>query len=193
MQIIRRVDYPKTRWKNGAGASYEIASQREPGADFVWRLSIAAIEHEGHFSNYAGYQRFTALIAGEGFTLRADDGTVLEFVQPGQVHAYSGSVPCFCELHGGSCWDLNLIARQGVRAAMSVVHVTTAATLIGDPATGFVMVPLDVAVTVESGAARERLGPWDACLVAAGESATVAVDAAAGRGLLALASTACRT
>jgi environmental stress-induced protein Ves len=187
MHVIRQVDYLQMRWKNGAGVSHEIASQARPGEAFAWRLSIAVVQQSGAFSDYAGYVRHTALVAGAGFELRAAGQATLPFTQPGQLHSYAGSIPYFCQLRAGTCQDLNLIAKQGIQASLSVVEVGVAATPVADASSDIYVLPLDVPLEVVAADAREGLEPKDACLIAAGERASIAVGVAAVRGLVALA------
>jgi environmental stress-induced protein Ves len=187
MHVIRQVDYLQMRWKNGAGVSHEIASQARPGEAFAWRLSIAVVEQSGAFSDYAGYVRHTALVAGAGFELRAAGQTTLPFIRPGQLHVYAGSIPYFCQLCAGTSQDLNLIAKQGIQASLSVVEVGVAATPLADELSDIYVLPLDAPLDVDAAGARARLAPHDACLIAAGERASIAIGAAAVRGLVALA------
>jgi uncharacterized protein len=187
MQLLRIADYAQTRWRNGAGTSLEIAARGVPGEAFAWRLSMAHIARPGPFSDYEGYERVTALIEGEGFTLRRAGAAELRFTQVGQCHAYAGSPPYSCELHAGPCRDLNLIARQGIGASMSVVAVEATGLELGRSMAVRYLVPLSGAVSVQAAATSMRPGRWDAVVLAAGECARVAVEGA-GMALVALAS-----
>jgi len=170
MQVLRRADYTQVRWKNGAGTSLEVATGGVPGAAFDWRVSFAHVEQPGRFSDYSGYQRVTVLVAGAGFSLRSPGSADLHFGQLGQWHAYAGSIPYSCELHAGPCWDLNLIARQASGASMTVVVVAAGGlSLEGAPASRYLL-PLVEPVVVHSGDASACLEPWDAAVIAPGES-----------------------
>ena len=177
MQVIRRSDYAQMRWKNGAGSSLEIASSPLPAGGFTWRLSMAHIGQPGPFSSYDGYERVTALVEGAGFTLRAAGAAELQFNAIGDCHAYSGSVPYSCELRSGLCRDLNLIARSGLGASMSVLALAAGDTLIGAPSVEVFVLPLNGRVGVLAGERRSQLEACDTLRLAAGEVATVsAVD-----------------
>jgi environmental stress-induced protein Ves len=177
MHVIRRSDYAQMRWKNGAGSSLEIAASRVPAGGFIWRLSMADIEQPGPFSSYDGYERVTALVAGAGFTLRAAGAAELQFNAIGDCHAYAGSVPYSCELRDGPSRDLNLIARSGLGASMSVLALASGYTLIKERSADAFVLPLNGRVRVLAGNRRVQLAACDALCLAAGEAATVsAVD-----------------
>ena len=177
MQVIRRGDYAQMRWKNGAGSSLEIAASRVPSGGFTWRLSMAHIVQPGPFSNYDGYERVTALVEGAGFALRAAGAAELQFNAIGDCHAYAGSVPYSCELRDGPCHDLNLIARPGLGASMSVLALAAGDTLIGEPSVDAFVLPLNGRASVLAGESRVQLEACDTLCLAAGEAVAVsAVD-----------------
>ena len=177
MQVIRRSDYAQMRWKNGAGSSLEIAASRVPAGGFIWRLSMAHIEQPGPFSSYDGYERVTALVEGAGFALHAAGAAELQFNAVGDCHAYAGSVPYACELRDGPCRDLNLIARSGLGASMSVLALAAGDTLIRAPSADVFVLPLNGRVSVLAGESRVQLAACDTLCLAADEAATLsAVD-----------------
>ncbi|MCG3056381.1 HutD family protein, partial [Escherichia coli] len=64
-----------TPWKNGGGATREIAVW-PPGAameSFAWRISVADIADDGPFSAFPGVDRQIALLEGAGVHLQAHD------------------------------------------------------------------------------------------------------------------------
>jgi environmental stress-induced protein Ves len=93
MELIRRDEYRAKRWKNGAGVSFDIAAASEtpPG----WRISLAAIERDAPFSEYAGYDRTLVVVAGPGVLLHFDGGanasvtTLRPFAFPGERRVLS--------------------------------------------------------------------------------------------------------
>jgi environmental stress-induced protein Ves len=186
MQVLRRADHVQMRWKNGAGTSLEIASGGVPGEPFDWRLSLARIEQPGRFSNYDGYDRVTALVEGAGFTLQCAGATELEFMQVGQCHAYPGAVQYGCVLHAGACTDLNLIARRGLGASMTVVPVDAAGRGLESVSATRYVLPLAGRATVNTPQESARLEAWDAAVLAVGQRAWLAADEAAGSTLVAL-------
>ncbi len=74
MQIIRSHDYLRKPWKNGLGTTREIAS-RLTGQDMVWRLSLARVDRDGPFSNFAGFDRILTVVEGDGMRLSSRDAT----------------------------------------------------------------------------------------------------------------------
>jgi environmental stress-induced protein Ves len=186
MQVLRRAQYVLVPWKNGAGSSLEVASGGPPGGPFDWRVSIAQVERSGRFSDYGGYERTTALVEGAGFTLRAEGAATLRFSQPGDCHAYAGSVPYSCELHAGPSWDLNLIARAGIGASMRIVGAGAGGIdIAAEPATRYVL-PLSGQLSVRADGSGALLGPWDAAVLGEGESCRVLAVEPADRATVAL-------
>lgn len=75
-------------WRNGAGATRELASHTDVGGELLWRISLASLEDDAPFSAFPGLDRlFVALaplrlvVAGEGHALAA--GQQLRF--PGEA------------------------------------------------------------------------------------------------------------
>ena len=107
---------PSTPWKNGGGATRELACW-PPGADmehFDWRVSIATIAQSGPFSRFAGIDRVITLLSGDGVHLRqAQAGIDHRLQQPLQPFAFAGDGGMDCELLGGTSEDFNLMLRRG--------------------------------------------------------------------------------
>lgn len=181
MRILRRADFNRMRWKNGAGWSYEIAARTPPGAPFEWRVSIATIEQPGPFSSYEGYGRWTVLIKGQGFELDSASATSLRFSRIGQLHAYSGAIAWQCRLLGGEAWDLNLIAREGSGASMSVAELGAMPFEAGDAREGQLLFPVDAGLGIDAGAGRQSLEAWDAVMLQPGERASLVPAAGSAR------------
>jgi len=192
MQVLRRSAYAEVRWKNGAGTSLEVATGGLPGQPFDWRVSFAHVTQSGRFSDYTGYERTTALVEGAGFTLRAAGAATLRFSLPGDFHAYAGSVPYDCGLHAGPSWDLNLIARTGIGASMTVVDADATGLALEVAPAGRYLLPLDGQLLVRLGNSTERLGPWDAAVLGAGESCHAMAEGAGDSCRVALVSVPCQ-
>ncbi len=116
---MRRFDLAQvapTRWKNGGGATRELACW-PPGADmerFEWRVSVATIAAPGPFSAFAGVDRQIMLLAGDGVHLRAPGGTLDHRLdRPWQPLAFAGELAVDCALLGGASTDFNLMLRRG--------------------------------------------------------------------------------
>jgi hypothetical protein len=104
-----------TPWKNGGGATREIACW-PPGADmehFNWRVSVATIASSGPFSRFVGVDRVIALLSGDGVHLRQPQAGIDHFLQrPLQPFAFAGDVGMECDLLGGTSTDFNLMTRR---------------------------------------------------------------------------------
>ena len=85
-QVLRAADYRRMRWKNGGGATTELAVLPESSGDvngaFDWRISIADIESDGAFSAFVGCDRYIALLDGIGMELRFDAAESVRLDQP---------------------------------------------------------------------------------------------------------------
>lgn len=104
--------YPSDRalrqpWRNGEGFSTEVA-RVDDGPNMRWRLSVAEIETDAHFSTFPGCSRLSILLTGEGFTLHSDLLT-LTLTQRGAALRYAGDTELHATLHDGRCSVINLI------------------------------------------------------------------------------------
>lgn len=96
MDLLRHDEYRPHRWKNGAGTTNDIAAAPEQPP--LWRLSIASIERDAPFSDYAGYDRTIVVVSGAGVTLHFEGGsttsatTLRPFAFPGERRVLSSLV-----------------------------------------------------------------------------------------------------
>ena len=105
-----------TPWKNGGGATRELACwPLGAGIDaFDWRVSVASVAASGPFSAYPGVDRQIMLLAGDGFHLQAPGGLLDHRLdQPWQPLAFAGELAVQCRLLGGASTDFNLMLRRG--------------------------------------------------------------------------------
>lgn len=119
---------PATPWKNGGGATRELACW-PPGADmehFDWRVSVATIARSGPFSRFAGVDRVITLLAGDGVHLRQPEGDIGHRLEHElQPFAFAGDHGMDCDLLGGTSQDFNLMTRRGRwRGAVTVLRST---------------------------------------------------------------------
>ncbi len=116
MQRFDLATTPCTPWKNGGGATRELACW-PPGADmehFDWRVSVATIAQSGPFSRFAGVDRVITLLTGDGVHLRQPDaGIDHRLERPLQPFAFAGDGGMDCDLLGGVSQDFNLMTRRG--------------------------------------------------------------------------------
>ena len=107
-------DIVPTPWKNGVGATREIACwPAGTGLDsFDWRISVATIAADGAFSVFAGIDRSITLLSGDGVLLHGEHGTH-RLDQPLVPFAFAGETPIRATLLGGASEDFNVMTRRG--------------------------------------------------------------------------------
>lgn len=113
-RIVPPTEFNRLPWKNGLGFTTELLRQPATGEVFDWRLSIARVDRDGPFSNFAGYQRTLVLLAGNGITLlhRGEEQQTLG--QPLARASFAGEGPTSASLHRGPIEDFNIITREGI-------------------------------------------------------------------------------
>lgn len=115
VRIVSATEHRRMPWKNGGGATAEIAIG-PPGASvaggFDWRLSIASVASDGPFSSFAGYDRLITLLSGDGMVLRLDAREEHRLDRAFQPYAFAGERATTCRLLGGPCEDLNLMVAR---------------------------------------------------------------------------------
>jgi hypothetical protein len=114
-----------TPWKNGAGATREIAVEPRTG-DFDWRLSVAEVDRAAPFSAYPGVDRVIVLLGGGGLRLRGE--VAHELAEPFAPFAFPGEARIEGEPIGGATQDFNMMTRRG-RWHGAVEALRTAAAL----------------------------------------------------------------
>ena len=107
-------DIVPTPWKNGGGATREIACwPAGTGLDsFDWRISVATIAADGAFSVFSGIDRSITLLSGDGVLLHGEHGTH-RLDQPLVPFAFAGETPIRATLLGGASEDFNVMTRRG--------------------------------------------------------------------------------
>src|SRR6185437_3467577 len=109
-------------WRNGRGATLEIAREPATGAEFAWRLSLADIAEDGDFSAYPGYSRAIVLVDGRSLRLRFEGHGHCLLDAKQRSNRFEGDWQTHCAVPEGRCTDLSLIVRRGrgVRPATAV-------------------------------------------------------------------------
>lgn len=120
--IIRAADLKAVPWKNGGGATREIAAS-PPGAAFDafdWRVSIADVSEAGAFSVFEGIDRVLTLIEGTQMVLVDADGPRHDLARWDSL-AFNGETKITAELPHGPTRDFNLMLRRSrVSGSVSV-------------------------------------------------------------------------
>lgn len=118
--IIRFQTLRPMSWRNGGGTTREImACGTEGGEGFDWRLSLAAIEGSGRFSEFPGMKRIFTVVEGDLVVLAVDGYT--RQVHHGVPFPFSGDSSVQASLPGGSVQALNVITRPAAVSASVVV------------------------------------------------------------------------
>ncbi|HEX6016846.1 MAG TPA: HutD family protein [Burkholderiaceae bacterium] len=102
-------------WRNGGGTTRDLLAWPDPAA---WRLriSVAAIERDGPFSDFIGIERWFAVLQGSGVALQL--GSVRREVRRGAPPLrFDGALAPMCWLLDGPTSDLNLLVRRDAGTA----------------------------------------------------------------------------
>jgi len=114
MRIITQQDHTVMPWKNSGGTTREIATG---GADsntqeWGWRVSIAAVERDGAYSEFPGVDRLTTIVVGNGSDLFHPDGSTIA-LNPLQPTLIPSDVALWGFLRDEPILNLNVMTRQG--------------------------------------------------------------------------------
>ena len=109
--LLDPASYQRTLWKNGGGTTVDIAFSGES-----WRFGRTPIVQPGPFSDYTGYDRVQALVAGSGLVLETPQGEI-DVRQPFRPVRFAGETPIVSRLEAGPVEVVNLI---GARAEVSI-------------------------------------------------------------------------
>jgi environmental stress-induced protein Ves len=125
---LRAADARRVPWKNGRGFTDELAIW-PPGAsfergEFDWRISKAAVEEDGPFSSFPGFERVLVVTEGAGLVLDHGAAAPRARVERLVPYRFSGDWPTRAELVDGRIADFNVICRRG--AAHAEVEVQPA-------------------------------------------------------------------
>jgi len=131
--IIRAADLKAVPWKNGGGATREIAAS-PPGSPFDtfdWRVSVADVSEAGAFSVFEGIDRVLTLIEGTEMVLTDTDGPRHVLARWDSL-AFAGEARITAELPHGPTRDFNLMLRRD-RVSGTVTVRRDAAALNAEP------------------------------------------------------------
>jgi len=131
--IIRAADLKAVPWKNGGGATREIAASPlgAPFDAFDWRVSVADVSEAGAFSVFEGIDRVLTLIEGTEMVLTDADGSRHVLARWDSL-AFAGETRITAELPHGPTRDFNLMLRRD-RVSGSVTVRREAAALSVEP------------------------------------------------------------
>ena len=114
MRIIRAADCLVMPWKNGGGATTEIAVAPEGASlnDFDWRISMAHVGQDGPFSSFPGIDRTLSVLTGAGITLAFGDGEHARLDRSSMPHPFAADRAVEGQLVDGPIDDLNVMSRR---------------------------------------------------------------------------------
>jgi len=112
MLILTPAASRRVPWKNGLGATLEIATDAAaPGGEWTWRLSIADMPSRARFSTFPGIDRFIACLAGPGLNLERAGARPL-VPREGDALPFGGEEFVTGEPLGPGVRDVNLMLRR---------------------------------------------------------------------------------
>ncbi len=172
-------EYRRVRWRNGQGWTREIATGRmddgiataQSGAnDWDWRLSIAEIEQDGPFSEFAGCDRVLVLLSGNGMRLDFAGDPAVDLQPPHGRIAFAGEQAVQCALVDGPTTDFNAIVRRE-RCSLQVFHRPLVGSMVFFAEAGVLWAIHLMAgrATVKSGEAKVDLEQGDTALIDNGD------------------------
>ena len=108
---VRTSEVAAAPWRNGGGVTRELLAL--PAAD-GWRVrvSVAEVARDGHFSTFAGVERWFAVVEGAGVVLTIDGREHRCTRDDGAALAFAGAARTSCRLIDGATRDLNLMLRD---------------------------------------------------------------------------------
>lgn len=188
MRVVPRASQRRTRWRNGAGWTTELAARPDCG-EFDWRISVAEIEGDCEFSRFPGIDRGIVVLDGAGFTLDVDGQPPAVLRAGGPPYAFTGDVAARCATAGGPSRAFNVMTRRG-RIEQTLSRCSQAQELARSAGAGWVVYAVSAAARVgghailAGEAALVEAVPGDmpsAPLIAAGELVLVRLRPLAGR------------
>lgn len=121
MKHLPAFEYRRVRWRNERGWTREITAGHSPDGPLFWRASIAEIDRDGEFSEFAGLERDQVLVSGSGFRLEFPGGDPITVEPPhGRAH-YPGSPAPGCRLIDGPAHAFNLF-HDPQRVDLQLLH-----------------------------------------------------------------------
>lgn len=112
MRILTPATSRRVAWKNGLGATLEIATDAAAvGGEWTWRLSIADVPARAQFSTFPGIDRFIACLAGPGLILERTGAHQLVPPEGGAL-MFPGEEIMTGEPLGPGVRDVNLMVRR---------------------------------------------------------------------------------
>lgn len=118
MRRLTANDYIVMPWKNGAGATTQLAvSPAEAGLDdFDWRISTALVRSDGLFSAFPGVDRSLAVLRGGGLVLLGEDAEYCRLSEGAEPFVFAGEESIAARLESSPVTDFNVMTRRSLCA-----------------------------------------------------------------------------
>jgi environmental stress-induced protein Ves len=110
MRVVRAIDVPAGRWRNGGGSTRELLAWPSP-SHWQVRVSVADIDVDGPFSAYPGVVRWFTVLQGNGIELTIG-GAPLRLERGDAPVRFDGAAAAHAHLIDGPTRDLNLMLRD---------------------------------------------------------------------------------
>lgn len=115
LRLVELDTVEPTPWKNGGGTTRDLLAWPDPAA-WQLRISVAAIERDGPFSDFGGIERWFAVVDGAGVALQLG-GERREIRRGAPPLRFDGAPAPMCWLLDGPTSDLNLLVRREAGSA----------------------------------------------------------------------------
>lgn len=132
--LLDPAGYRRTPWKNGGGTTVDIAA-----ANGVWQFGRTPIVKPGAFSDYTGFNRVQALVAGSGLVLETPEGEI-DVRQPFRPVRFKGETPITSRLEAGPVEVVNLLGRRD-QVAIEMAVLDEGRTVVLRPGTHIAYTP----------------------------------------------------
>ena len=152
-RLLRTIDAPAQRWRNGGGTTRELLAWPATG-EWQVRISVADIEADGPFSAYPGVERWFTVLQGTGVELTLD-GTAQRLHRGDAPLQFDGAAAVNCRLIDGPTRDLNLMLRDAGGCMLSAIDGQAWA-----PVTALCGLFTAVAGTCQAGTQQHELPPY---------------------------------
>ena len=145
-QRVDLIDVPPSPWRNGGGVTRELACWPPGSVPWAWRMAVAEVAHDGPFSDFAGIERWFAVLAGGGVRLTIG-GQAHELTRASAPLCFDGGVATDCRLLAGATQDFNLMLR-GDQATARMVRLSGSLDVVLEAPTTVAVYAIDSAARV---------------------------------------------
>lgn len=110
-------DVRRVPWRNGRGVTDELALGPPDASfealDFDWRVAAAAVDADGPFSLFPGFERVLVVLGGAGLHLRHGPAQPWRRLAPLVPCTFPGEAATEARLVDGPVRDLSVLVRRG--------------------------------------------------------------------------------